>query len=91
MVSVKALAVGLPAIFVNRDLVGSQNDGSENPLSAFNRTLGIEFNLASEDNQWTGKAFALKTFSPIKLKENTVVAGNIKRCTKYWQSPQIPQ
>jgi len=73
------------AIFVNRDLVGGQDNGTENPLASFNRTLGLEFNLASEDNQWTGKAFALKTFSPIKLKENTVIAGNIDRRTKHWK------
>ena len=73
------------AIFVNRDLIGSQKEGVLNPLAAFNRTLGLEFNLASEDNQWTGKAFALKTFSPIKLKENTVFAGNIDRRTKHWK------
>ncbi len=33
----------------------------------FNRNLGLEYNLASSNNLWTGKAFFLKSFSPDKI------------------------
>ena len=59
--------------------------GAEDPIAKFNRTLGLEFNLRSEDNQWSGKTFFIKTFSPSKLKENTILAGNLERRTRNWQ------
>jgi len=36
----------------------------------FNRNFGIEYNLASSNNLWTGKAFFLKSFSPSAIGGN---------------------
>ncbi|KPM48878.1 carbohydrate binding family 9 domain-containing protein [Jiulongibacter sediminis] len=74
------------AIFVNRDRVGENPEEIENPVSDFNRTVGLEFNLASEDNQWQGKTFFIKTFSPVQLEDNTILAGNIQRNTRHLRS-----
>ena len=48
-------------IFVNK-----QTDvSSEDTLFAnYNRVAGLEYNLASEDNRWTGKAFYHQAFTP---------------------------
>lgn len=69
-------------IFVNRDLIGSNNPDATNALGAYNRTAGLEFNLASEDNKWEGKTFVLKTFTPLREEENTIIAGDLSRTTK---------
>lgn len=72
----------ITGIFVNRDLTSSNTPNSESPISAFNRTVGLEFNLASKDNQWRGKSFFIKTFSPNTLEDNSIWAGNIERNTR---------
>jgi hypothetical protein len=75
----------ISAIFVNRDLIGENPKDIAKPLASFNRTLGLEFNLRSNDNQWSGKTFLIKTFSPSKLEDNTIFAGNIERSTRHWK------
>jgi hypothetical protein len=61
------------AMFVNRQATGM----NEQPLSTpgFNRNLALEYNLASANNKWTGKAFYLKTFA--KTTNDDVLAGNL--------------
>ena len=39
---------------VNKNLTGSYNSPE---LNKFNRVIGVDYNLASADNRWTGKAF----------------------------------
>ena len=72
-------------IFVNRDLVGQVNQNPENLISAYNRTAGLEFNLASEDNRWTGKAFYLQTFSPDQQSDNSIFAANLGSAQRHIQ------
>lgn len=49
-------------IFVNKqDFDTFESVETYNP---FNRVLGLDYNLASTDGRWTGKAFLHKTFSP---------------------------
>lgn len=74
----------ISGIFVNRDLIG-QPVSSDGLISRYNRTAGLEYNLASEDNKWAGKAFYIKTFSPFETQNNNIVAGNLARTTKKWQ------
>ncbi len=38
-------------------------DSLRNVYPKFNRNIGLEYNLASSNNLWTGKAFVLKSFS----------------------------
>lgn len=68
-------------IFVNRTNIGSiptGGDGVENPIASYNRNAGLEYNLASSNGKWTGKAFYVKSFSPIVSNESAVHAANIK-------------
>ena len=40
---------------------------NESDYSKYNRSLGIEYNYASNDNLWQGKILVLKTFTDIEL------------------------
>ena len=51
----------------------------------FNRNLGVEYNLASSNNQWTGKAFFLKSFSPSDIENNGVTqAAHLEYKSRKW-------
>ena len=50
----------------------------------FNRNLGLEYNLASSNNLWKGKAFFLKSFSPDKLGNGVTQAAHIEYKNKNW-------
>ncbi|SNY99936.1 carbohydrate binding family 9 domain-containing protein [Flagellimonas pacifica] len=51
----------------------------------FNRNLGIEYNLASSNNLWTGKAFVLKSFSPSQINGNGVTqAAHLEYKSRKW-------
>ncbi|MDO9613667.1 MAG: DUF5916 domain-containing protein [Bacteroidota bacterium] len=41
-----------------------------NPNDEYNRVVGAEYNLASEDNSWTGKFYLHKSFQPNDTKGN---------------------
>ena len=58
----------LSFLFINRQatkeydfLNDEDNDDSNN---SYNRVMGLDYNLASKDNTWTGKYFLHKSFSP---------------------------
>ncbi len=68
------------AIFVNRQTVGEGTPADPSPLANYNRTVGFEYNLLSKDQQWQGKAFYLKTFSPFtEGRDNNIYAFNLGR------------
>lgn len=51
---------------------------------AYNRNIGFEYNLASSNNIWTGKALFLKSFSPGKSSKDFVHAASLQYSSKYW-------
>ena len=57
-------SIGL--MFVNKESTSYPIDTEEyrELYPKFNRNLGLEYNLASYNNLWTGKAFVFKSFSP---------------------------
>lgn len=55
-----------------------------NSLSQFNRNIGIEYNLASKNNDWTGKFLYLNSFGPNTKNNDAVFAGNILYTNKKW-------
>ncbi len=50
----------------------------------FNRNLGVEYNLGSADNLWSGKAFLLKSFSPDEDGRGIAQAANISYTNRQW-------
>lgn len=67
--------------FINRQAVGASDflpQGEE-----FNRVVGLDYNLASADNSWIGKAYAHKSFQPNDSKGNYSVGLNVGKNTRY--------
>jgi Domain of unknown function (DUF5916)/Carbohydrate family 9 binding domain-like len=50
----------------------------------FNRNIGIEYNLASGNNEWTGKAVVMKSFSPKTSGSEVMQAYNLKYNPSHW-------
>jgi hypothetical protein len=55
----------IAAIFVNKQQLNIPSDWTGND---YNRVVGLEYNMASRNNFWTGKLFGQKSFTP---KANT--------------------
>ena len=54
-------------VFVNRQQTGNSNFTTEQ--TDFNRVVGIDYTLASKDNQWTGKSFIHHSFQPTQTTD----------------------
>ena len=62
----------LSVMFINKQATKDYDFLAEE--DNYNRVLGIDYNLASEDNTWVGKYFFHKSFSP-NIKTNDFSAG----------------
>lgn len=79
-------------LFVNKQsmnyvppLPGSDSVRAALPVySQYNRNLGLEYNLASANNLWTGKGLFLKSFSPLVAGDDAVLAGNLQYNSRRW-------
>ncbi|MGV3587470.1 MAG: DUF5916 domain-containing protein [Adhaeribacter sp.] len=77
--------VGL--LFVNKESLNyhpKQDTAAPNAYTRFNRNVGLEYNLASANNVWTGKAFVLKSFSPDKSGQDLVQAAHLQYKSRKW-------
>ncbi|RDC61449.1 carbohydrate binding family 9 domain-containing protein [Adhaeribacter pallidiroseus] len=73
-------------LFINKESL-NYNPGAEptKPVySRYNRNIGFEYNLASANNVWTGKAMVLKSFSPGKTGRDWVHAANLQYTSRAW-------
>jgi len=61
--------------------------------SQYNRNIGVEYNIASSNNLWTGKVLYLHSMSPEKSDRNMVHAANLaydsRRWTLSWQHEYV--
>ncbi len=73
-------------LFVNKQSINypEDNDSLRTIYPKFNRNFGLEYNLASPDNLWNGKAFILKSFSPDKQGNGITQAANIEYKSRRW-------
>lgn len=53
-------------------------------FTAFNRNLGLEYNLASSNNFWSGKLFYYQSFTPAKLSQNFAQGTSLSFRTNRW-------
>lgn len=86
----------ISAIFVNKQSLHYDPEAveEEKPIySEFNRNLGLEYNLLSRNNLWTGKAMVLKSFGPDNQSNGFVHAANLKyasgNLTWNWQHEYV--
>jgi hypothetical protein len=73
-------------LFVNKESLNytPKQDSLQPAYSRYNRNIGIEYNLASSNNVWTGKAFVLKSFSPDKSGQDMVQAAHLEYRSRHW-------
>lgn len=70
----------LGVFFINRQAIGASDFLPAN--KEFNRVIGIDYNLASEDNSWTGKFYAHKSFQPQDNEGNYSLGFNLGKNTR---------
>ncbi len=72
----------ITAFLVNKQTMNLNNDTSL-PGNGYNRIGGIEFNLASKDNHWSGKTFYHQSFYPGATGNAAALSANIAYTTQY--------
>lgn len=75
----------ITGFFINKDITGDYVDTLYNGYR-YNRVAGIEYNLASADNRWNGKAFYHQSFYPGAAADAAAIAGNLKYETQYFSA-----
>ena len=72
-------------MFINKNsLINSIKNKSD--YSKYNRSLGIEYNYASNDNLWQGKILVLKTFTDnLDNNKNSSLASHLEYNSKNWK------
>ena len=71
-------------LMVNKESSGYQRTGMPQAQSRYDRNLGVEYNLASANNLWTGKALYLKSFSSSGNQGGGAYAGNLQYNSRRW-------
>lgn len=72
-------------IFINKQSLNyTPSPDAETTYSQFNRNIGLEYNLASSNNMWTGKALFLKSFKPVNEGEDFTQAANLTYASRKW-------
>ncbi|HWJ90879.1 MAG TPA: DUF5916 domain-containing protein [Flavisolibacter sp.] len=74
-------------IMINKQSVNYHPKDSSLPFySLYNRNVGVEYNLASATNLWTGKALVLKSFSPASPASGKDIthAAHLQYAAKKW-------
>ncbi len=73
-------------LFVNKQSTNypQDSDSLRTMYPKFNRNFGLEYNLASPDNLWNGKAFLFKSFTPDKQGNGITQAANIEYNSRKW-------
>ena len=72
------------AIIINKQSLNFRAENEAAGVSRYNRVAGLEYNLASSNNTWTGKAVTMKSFSPDKSGHDLMQAANLRYWTANW-------
>ena len=70
-------------IFVNRQVTNGADFVEE--AEEFNRVIGLDFNLRSEDNKWEGKYYLHKSFAPEAGDKDFSSGGFLEYNTRDWK------
>jgi hypothetical protein len=73
-------------LFVNKESLNYKpdNDPVTPKASMYNRNFGLEYNLASPRNFWTGKMLLFKSFSPGTSSKTITHAANLNYTSRHW-------
>ncbi len=70
-------------VFVNRQVTKSTDFVEDS--EEYNRVVGLDFNLLTEDNKWTGKYYLHKSFSPDAGAKEIYSKGFLEYNTRFWK------
>lgn len=84
----------IAAIFINKESLNyNPSPEDSNAFSTYNRNFGLEYNLASSDNIWTGKMLYHKSFSPNSSGDDYTHASELvyskKKITAKWHHEYV--
>lgn len=72
----------ISGFLINKQITSDYSDTIYKGLD-YNRVAGLEYNLASPDSRWTGKAFYNQSFYPGASASAAAASGNINFSTRY--------
>ena len=72
------------AIIINKESLAYTSADSAAGINPYNRNVGLEYNLASANNIWTGKALFLKSFTPDVKGRDFTHAANLQYNSRKW-------
>lgn len=75
----------ISGFIINKEITSEYSDSAYRGLD-HNRIAGLEYNLASPDNRWTGKAFYHQSFYPGAKANAAATSGNINFSTRYFKA-----
>lgn len=74
-------------IFINKQAFKDSLDGSFTlSPNAYNRIIGLDYNLASANNQWNGKFFYHRSFDAEKLDSTFATGAEMEYNTLKWEA-----
>lgn len=82
-------------IFINKQSMNYSPDNTAGTpvYSQYNRNIGLEYNLASSNNLWTGKSLFLKSFTPDRSDKDFSHAANLQYANRklllFWQHEYV--
>lgn len=71
-------------LFVNKETLDNVLVDDKLVYNRYNRNLGLEYNLASANNLWSGKLLYIRSFIPSQPSGNAVYAGNLQFNDRRW-------
>lgn len=73
-------------MLVNKESIGIDRllPEQQNKFTAFNRNIGLEYNLASADNMWRGKLLYLTSITPEGKNDDAAFSGSIIYSKRRW-------
>ena len=74
----------ISALFINKQSMEYLPAHAAAAVSKYNRNAGLEYNLASPTNTWTGKAVFMKSFSPGRNGNDFMQAASLNYISGNW-------
>ena len=71
------------AFFINKQLTVPSKEQPED-ANRYNRVFGVDYNLASANNRWNGKAFYHRSVTPNGHSNDQAASATINYSTQHW-------
>jgi len=72
------------AFFINKQLTVPTGKERFEDKNRFNRVFGVDYNLASANNRWNGKAFYHRSVTPDGLSNGQAASATVNYSTQHW-------